>query len=1085
VEGMLHGRIRRHGMTVIMLAAAFLMCPAVSYAESTYEVYAYGSGDFLAAVFNGIAMITGGGFIHSIVKFALLLAMLYALMTTLSSLIGTGGQRVPVGDVYRGEGPVTILSIVITAGIVLGIFLTPKSSVSIIDRIDPQQSQVVGNIPLPSAFIAHMMSTIGDTIGKEFETVFTLPDTLQFRNGGIALGAKYTDALMNIYPPNASTENIPASASLISKSLTQYCIQCVFPNYSSLDGTNGGKTEALNELTTTDDLMTHLQRPLYRTPNVTILAPSDSGAASCADAIILIDNLWNEHYDAWRKDLEIKLSGNTGLSGISSVGNPINLGSGALTSDVLARYFPHSSADERALLKTLALMNLMRESYATYHAYLSGTSSSAIEIARKSTTSGWLTAAKFFNSLVHTTRAVAEGLIYGLSVLLPLFIVFGGLSALLFYGKLALWLQMWVPIYVLINLYADIEVQRVLSNVLLNESYKGPTFKTVDQIAQQIETTLGYVGMLSPAVPGLAWGLVSGTAYAATQAVNAVGGSQTIATAQSTGTQVMGMGNLSMGNNSINNDSIASSSVLSSQLGHQASVVKGQETVKMLTQQMDSFGGAEGYTNLAAGAAAVQDTQRIGQGTGAIAAAGTMAAVLESAKAAGAHGYGTSAGYSLAAGGDLNTVAMAASTGGGAETAKNIGSVMGAGGSQETFFNLTQQIAHGGSAGIRAGAELRSLKTGETMEEALRATAGAKVVFDYAKTLGAQSYMKELGFNKAVDSMTYKELQQAYGALQTYELGKAYGFKMDTAKGREEFYTNLKSGQGIQMAVNTKEQAAAINNILAEKGLSHRVQVGDVVRAQGDGKNSLSIDTSRGISQKVNDHRQTTMGNHTDIFDNSVNRLSGTLEQNRHHTVLNTGGTKTTTYDNFWERFGGFHGQYFNVKESLTANLGGGLERSYIDPKTGATVSGSVNNVIESQRAKDGGFENSIINPSTGDPLFTKWTSGSVRDAYWDRYNVHAGMSSDGLSSHFARQGMTASGMNKDTAEAIILGGGYAISTVGEIGGTAVKIFNVKDALRTQYPRAYGPGSFIGGKSGSPPGKVVAKDYWNKNYNPQ
>lgn len=1084
MDKMLFRRIGRHILTGMILMTVVLLCPDPSCAESTYEVYAYGSGDFLAAVFNGIAMITGGGYIHSIVKFALLLAMLYALMTTLSSLIGTGGQRVPVGDIYRGEGPVTILSIVITAGVVLGLFLTPKSSVSIIDRIDPQQSQVVANIPLPSAFIAHMMSTIGDTIGKEFETVFTLPDTLQFRNGGIALGAKYTDALMNIYPPNASTENIPSSASLISKSLTQYCIHCVYPNYSTLDGLNGEKTEALNEMTTTDDLMTHLQRPLYRTPNVTILAPSESGTASCADAIILIDNLWNDHYDAWRKDLETKLSGNTGLSGISSVGNPINLGSGMLTNEVLARYFPNSSADERALLKTLALMNIMRESYSTYHAYLSGTSTSAIEIARKSTTSGWLTAAKYFNSIVHTTRAVAEGLIYGLSVLLPLFIVFGGLSALLFYGKLALWLQMWVPIYVLINLYADIEVQRVISNILLYESYKGPTFKTVDQIAQQIETTLGYVGMLSPAVPGLAWGLVSGTAYAATQAVNAVGGSQTIATAQSTGTQVMGLGNISMGNNSINNDSIASSSVLSSQLVHQASVVKGQETVKMLTQQMNTHGGANGYINLAAPAAAVQDTQRIGQGTGALeAAGGDMSGVKRSAEAAGAHGYGIGVGYSQAAGGNLPTVAQAASAQGGEETARNIGNIEGASGLL-SFLNIAQQRAYGATAGERAAADLRALTTGETADAALRNNAAMKVVFDYAKTLGAGSFLKELGFDKVAKTATYKELQQAYGALQTYELGKTYGYEMNTAEGRERFYTDLKSGVGIQLAVNSNEQASAINKILAEKGLSNRVRIGDVVRAQGDGKNSISIEASQGISKQINDHRQTTSGNNTDIHRGSVNITSGKLEQNRHHTVLNTDGTKTTEYDSYREKYGGFYGKHFNVIERLTASLGGGLARSYIDPNTGATVSGTVDNVIESQRAKDGGVERSITHPSTGAPLFITWQRGELLNEYLRRYNVSAGLTQDGMTSHFIRQAMTASGVNQDTAEAMVLGGSYAIETVGAIADVGLKLFTVKDALRMQFPRAYGPGSLMGGPSGSAPGSVAGRDYWNKMLNP-
>ena len=652
---------RKHALACVSALLTSLLLPAPSFADTAYEIYSYGSGDFLAAVFNGIAMITGGGAMHSLVKMCLILMVLYALMTTISGFIGSGGQQKGGGgDIYRGEGPVTIISMAITAAVVIGLFLTPKSNVAIIDRIDPQQSQVVSNVPFPSAFIAHMMSSIGDTIGKEFEQVFSLPDSMQFRNGGVALGAKYTDALMNIYPPNSSTENMPAAASLISKTISEYCIRCVFPNYSNLDGVNGSKTAALDELTTTDDLMAHLQRPLYRSPNVTIIAPNEDGYASCADAIVLADNLWNTHMSAWKKDLETKLSGNSGISGIVAVGNPINLGSGALTNEVLSRYFPNSSTDYDELLKTLALINLIRESYTAYHEYMSGSSSAADDISRKATTSGWLTAAKFFNSLVHTTRAIAEGLIYGMSVLLPLFIIFGGLSALLFYGKLALWLQMWVPIYILVNLYADIEVQRVIGNILLTDSYKGPSFKSVDQIARQLEMTLGYVGMLSPTVPGLAWGLVSGGAYAATQAVRTFGGQQTVATAQSTGTQVMGMGNISMGNHGINNDTIAGSSILSSQMGHQASVVKGEETVKMLTQQMNRFGGADTYTDLAGTAGATMDLQRLGGASGGMmAAGGDWQKLLNAAMAGGADQVGANIGRLAATKGSVTEVAAA------------------------------------------------------------------------------------------------------------------------------------------------------------------------------------------------------------------------------------------------------------------------------------------------------------------------------------------------------------------------------------------------------------------------------------------
>ena len=986
---------------VILLTLFLILAPQAAFAEPTFEVYTYGSGNFLATIFNGIAMITSGGMIHDLVKIGLVLALLYGLMTSLSSFIGASGMAKGAGgEIYKGEGFVSIVSIAMTAAVAVGLFLTPKATVALVDRVDPTQTQVVANVPLPSAFIPHVMSSIGDIVGKEFETVFSLPDAVQFRNGGVALGAKYTDALMNIYPPNSSTQDLPASAHLITKSLREYYIKCVFPNYATLDGNSGTKTALLDEMYTTPDLMTHLKSATFRDPNVVVLAPNDSGWASCYDAIDLIDAAWDANLPAWQKDIEMKLSGNAGLSSISGTGNPLNLGTGAMTTSILGRYFSNSSESPQQILKTLAAANLLRDSVDTYLAYMGSPTSTAMTAARRSTASGWLTAAKFFNTLVHTTRAIVEGLIYGLSVFLPLFFVFGGLSALVFYGKISLWLQMWVPIYVLINLYADQEVTRVIDNIFLTETAKCPTLKTMDLVADQLELTLGYVGSLAPVVPALAWGLVSGGAYAVTHAIQAVGGGSAPATAASQGAQIAGMGNTSMGNMSMGSTNLAGSTALSSQQQYRANVTQSMIANRSLDSLNDSFGGAGSYIDKAGQASAVTQT------------------------------------------GNMATAA---------------GQYDGAGRNMETLYDAKYGGGYGDMAGTINAAKARAEETGGYWQQELAGNVMASKMIDTAKTLGAENYMKEMGFNKAAEAVTLGELQRGHGALSMYNMGTMAGHDMNTSQGRADFYRGMTSAAGVNIGV-TDGNVGAMNKQLKDMGVKTRLNAGDVANIKSaDGLGITSVSANRGVDRAVNDIQRIETGSRahsgssflrddsskalsgrSSIVDNSHRDLSGTssVHDDSHKTLTGT----SRVNDNSIHNISGYRGDHYNVDTRTTAGPGGYSVTQH-DPKTSAVVAGAYKNLITSQTQTADGATTSTLSVRDGAVLTASSDLGTVRNMNFDRLNVRAGVDSDGMPSHTLRAGLeNAPGMDKQKAEGALVAGETGLSIFGQVTSVIMRV---------------------------------------------
>ena len=91
----------------------------------------------------------------------------------------------------------------------------------------------------------------------------------------------------------------------------------------------------------------------------------------------------------------------------------------------------------------------MRDEAAKLIALYGSPAEASAALATKTSISGWQTTARMFSSIVHTMRNVFEGLIYGLSVLLP--VAVAGLAPLGTYMKIVLWLQLWVPFYILLN----------------------------------------------------------------------------------------------------------------------------------------------------------------------------------------------------------------------------------------------------------------------------------------------------------------------------------------------------------------------------------------------------------------------------------------------------------------------------------------------------------------------------------------------------------------------------------------------------------------------------------------------------------
>ena len=380
---------------------------------------------------------------------------------------------------------------------------------------------------------------------------------------------------------------------------------------------------------------------------------------------------------------------------------------------------------------------------------------------------------------------------------------------------------MWVPIYVLINLYADQEVVRLMSNLFITETAHSPSVKTIGLIADQLELTLGYVGSLAPVVPAIAWGLISGTAYAVQHAIQAVGGGSAPAAAATAGATVMGMQNWSAGNNSAGSMNVGGSTVASSQMGLMVNEMNSSVANKTMSKIMNTTGGVDTYR----------------------ASMATMGAINA------AESLGTAKGKYDGSGDSLKGVHdLAASTTYGNKGDEQ-GALKGAGGA-EGLYLAKAATAEGDMGGKIAAAQARARMTGESAEGALAGNVADQHMVTSSHNLGSRGALNDMGFDNFAEKTKLGEERAGYGEFAKKDLMSKAGADMSTPGGMAKAYRQMASAEGVSMPV-TKDNARDINGAATAMGFSTRVQPGDTAKISGDGNKITSISATRGVDRQV------------------------------------------------------------------------------------------------------------------------------------------------------------------------------------------------------------------------------------------
>ncbi|MCJ2180109.1 conjugal transfer protein TraG N-terminal domain-containing protein [Novosphingobium album (ex Hu et al. 2023)] len=169
------------------------------------EIFTIGGGEYIVNVLNAVAAWTGGGGFRAMLRVTMVIGFAYVLLVVAFSLN------------WRAW-----FSWFLSSTLMYMALIVPTTSVKVTDRINPGLAPaVVANVPIGLAAIASFSSQIGDWLTQQAETVFVMPDTLEYRTNGMIYGARLYD----------KTRDFKFRDPRVHANLTEYDKQCLFYDF--------------------------------------------------------------------------------------------------------------------------------------------------------------------------------------------------------------------------------------------------------------------------------------------------------------------------------------------------------------------------------------------------------------------------------------------------------------------------------------------------------------------------------------------------------------------------------------------------------------------------------------------------------------------------------------------------------------------------------------------------------------------------------------------------------------------------------------------------------------------------------------
>ncbi len=474
----------------------------------------YGNGDLYQELFNAIA--------------AAFSDTAYGFLIKLSLCI-TGTWAIVCYSAQRSLMP--LAKWLITYYFAFYVVFMPKVTVEILDQVNQGKAYTVDNIPLGLAAVANLTSSIGAGLTALTEKNFTLPDDLKYEKTGMVMASRLVLASTQFQVTNPNFQ----------QSLQGFVHQCVF--YDLLLN-----KYSWNDLLTATNIWNFVGQYASAARAFAYYQPGNTQIVTCKDGFTLLSNDWK----------------NAISDAATRYGARLFPDAQDAKSQLLS-YLPDSyqfltniSDDAVTIMQQNMMANAFQEGILQMSA--STNSPAALEAyaftkAQQQKRLTNYTLGDMAAYWIPIMKNVLEATLYGSFIFIFLLLLFPfGPAIFKNYVASLMWVQLWAPLYAILNLFLSFYAQKhSLGALNLGNGTSGLTLSSQAGLAQVNADVAGLAGYLLLSVPVLAAGMVKGLMSVFTQAAQYIAGVTQGAASSAASDAVSG--NLSLGNTNFSNHS--------------------------------------------------------------------------------------------------------------------------------------------------------------------------------------------------------------------------------------------------------------------------------------------------------------------------------------------------------------------------------------------------------------------------------------------------------------------------------------------------------------------------------------------------
>ena len=512
-----------------------------------YAITTYGGGEILWGVLNAITVLVNSGS-----------GSVFTALVRLGLLIG--GFAAIMGAVFKQNPLVFVRDWLLPFTLILNILFVPTTTVWVIDPVSKTHEKI-DHVPWALGAFAGTVSEIGHVLTQKIENVFSLPDDLTYQKNGLLFASRLMMHARDIQIVNEETR----------ENMREFVGQCVV--YDALLGSK----YSVEDLKTSTDLWGLISFKASPARSFIYRAPKEPGKSRPKTEIITCEQGVARFKALWQKECELVISKFAQKLFGSGGSGKSKLESALMRREILSNlpaahgFLLNASRSAEAVIQQQMMMAALVDGIEYKSTSLGNAPNFAARRAYLQQRTTYQTLGEMAGESLPIMKNVLEALSYAVFLfVIPLALLPAGFRILSSWAGVVLWIQMWAPLYAVLNFIMTLTARARVSGLgesLVSGTENGFSLANAVNIYNLNADMSAMAGYLAMSIPFISHALVKGGVGAFVHLASHLGNITQGAASQAASEATTGnysFGNTSLGTHHLNTMQAHQSNTLAS-----------------------------------------------------------------------------------------------------------------------------------------------------------------------------------------------------------------------------------------------------------------------------------------------------------------------------------------------------------------------------------------------------------------------------------------------------------------------------------------------------------------------------------------